>query len=255
MTGTKKFGSILCFFLIAGVAGCTSAAVRKSLGMRSARTTKSGAPRKYQPLNSVDANPGKPDVTDSQSPSSEVRVLAAAPNVLKSPKLVSTPLEGGSLPVVSGPLTPSLEAAKKYLVWLKYGNRRFREKLYRNDGADETDRLRSLENSKPHSVVWTCSDSRMPPEVIFDQKLDEIFVLRSFELQVDESIQRAFLHAATQLSVPLFVILGSEMCGDARPLASMMIDSSEALRKMVESGLIRIVTATYDPRSGKVRFY
>jgi carbonic anhydrase len=65
----------------------------------------------------------------------------------------------------------------------------------------------------PLAVVLTCSDSRVPPELIFDQGLGDVFVIRNAG-NVVSSIELGTIEYALQiLNVPLVVVLGHENCG------------------------------------------
>src|SRR4051812_39054006 len=69
--------------------------------------------------------------------------------------------------------------ADSALSQLKEGNRRFLSGELRKDGLNKTDVVRLSAGQAPNSVVLSCSDSRVPPELIFDQKLGEMFTVRS----------------------------------------------------------------------------
>ncbi len=66
---------------------------------------------------------------------------------------------------------------------------------------------------RPYATILGCSDSRVPPELLFDAGFGELFVIRvagnTFSPEVAGSIQYAGVH----LKTPLFVVLGHEGCG------------------------------------------
>jgi carbonic anhydrase len=68
-------------------------------------------------------------------------------------------------------------------------------------------------HQQPFATILGCSDSRVPPEIIFDTELGELFVIRVagnvFSPEIDASLQYAAAHLHTQL----FVVLGHEGCG------------------------------------------
>lgn len=101
------------------------------------------------------------------------------------------------------------------LQWLKNGNTRFTKgkKGLRNDGQSSEDRLRLTSGQKPHTIVVSCSDSRVPPEVVFDQKLGEIFVVRSAGQSLDSAGIASIEYAVEHLGSRLLVVLGHESCG------------------------------------------
>jgi carbonic anhydrase len=58
-----------------------------------------------------------------------------------------------------------------------------------------------------------CSDSRVPPELVFDAGFGELFVIRVAGNVLGTSIMGALQYAAANLKTPLFVILGHDHCG------------------------------------------
>lgn len=93
------------------------------------------------------------------------------------------------------------------------GNRRFArgESLHpRQDPA----RRQELENEQhPGAVVLSCSDSRVPPEIIFDQGLGDIFDIRTAGEILDTAVMASLDFAVEGLGVSLLFVLGHEHCG------------------------------------------
>lgn len=65
----------------------------------------------------------------------------------------------------------------------------------------------------PFAVIIGCSDSRIPPEVIFDQGLGDIFVIRTAGQVMDNVSIGSIEYAVEHLGVPLVVVLGHDSCG------------------------------------------
>lgn len=70
-----------------------------------------------------------------------------------------------------------------------------------------------VSGQKPYAIVLSCSDSRVPPEIVFDTGLGEIFVVRVAGNVPDTSILGSIEYAATHLGSPLLVVLGHCGCG------------------------------------------
>ena len=68
-------------------------------------------------------------------------------------------------------------------------------------------------SQKPYAVVLTCSDSRVPPEIIFDKGLGELFVIRVAGNIPDPVVLGSIEYAVEHLGTPLVVVLGHERCG------------------------------------------
>lgn len=66
---------------------------------------------------------------------------------------------------------------------------------------------------KPFAVIVSCSDSRVPPELIFDQALGDLFVIRVAGNVLDAIGMGSVEYAVEHLHAPLIVVLGHEKCG------------------------------------------
>lgn len=66
---------------------------------------------------------------------------------------------------------------------------------------------------KPFAIVVTCSDSRVPPEIVFDQGIGDIFVVRSAGHVVDDVALGSIEYAVQHLGSALIFVLGHERCG------------------------------------------
>lgn len=65
----------------------------------------------------------------------------------------------------------------------------------------------------PYAIILSCSDSRVPPEILFDEGLGEIFVVRVAGNVVEPAILGSIEYAAEHLGTPLLMVLGHERCG------------------------------------------
>jgi carbonic anhydrase len=75
-------------------------------------------------------------------------------------------------------------------------------------------RLQELEGGQhPFAVVLGCADSRVPPEIVFDQGLGDIFVIRVAGNVLDDEVLGSIEYAVEHLNSPLLVVLGHEKCG------------------------------------------
>ncbi len=99
-------------------------------------------------------------------------------------------------------------------VWeqLLEGNRRFVDNRPLNRNLPEL-RQRLVPGQHPRAAVLCCSDSRVPAEVIFDQSLGDIFVVRTAGLVLEPVSLGSLEYAVAHLHVPLLVVNGHEFCG------------------------------------------
>lgn len=99
------------------------------------------------------------------------------------------------------------------LHWLMNGNSRFIKAAVRSDGQSKKDVDRLSSSQHPHAIVLSCSDSRVPPEVVFDQKLGEIFVVRTAGEALDDNVIGSIEYAVEHLGSKLLVVMGHTSCG------------------------------------------
>lgn len=93
------------------------------------------------------------------------------------------------------------------LGWLKNGNIRYKKRLLRGDGQDQQARNKTHKEQRPHAIILAPSDSRVPPEIIFDQKLGEIAVVRTLASSLDTTVIGSLEHILDQQGPQLLVIL------------------------------------------------
>ncbi len=118
---------------------------------------------------------------------------------------------GGGESLYQRPVDVSPEQAQKLL---EEGNQRFvaSQVLKKDLGKAKRDDL--LNNGqKPFAVVLCCSDSRVPPEHIFDQGLGDLFVIRVAGNVLDQTVLSSVIYGVEHLNAPLLVVLGHSDCG------------------------------------------
>ncbi|MDD2897560.1 MAG: carbonic anhydrase [Desulfuromonadaceae bacterium] len=94
------------------------------------------------------------------------------------------------------------------------GNKRYVENhMTGSKLCDLTTRSGLAKSQKPYAIVLTCSDSRVPPEIVFDKGLGEIFVIRVAGNVPDPIVVGSIEYAAEHLGSPLLIVLGHERCG------------------------------------------
>jgi carbonic anhydrase len=114
---------------------------------------------------------------------------------------------------ISGePGTVSPDNALKRLV---DGNTKFAGgKLHQFNGSELMERRASLtKGQKPFAIVVSCSDSRVPPELVFNVGLGDIFVVRTAGEVVDAVAMGSIEYAVAHLGTPLIIVLGHQGCG------------------------------------------
>ena len=99
-------------------------------------------------------------------------------------------------------------------VWQKLleGNQRFMQGSVLARSLPEL-RRSLVKGQHPLAAVLCCSDSRVPAEIIFDQSLGDLFVVRSAGLALDPTTIGSLEYAVAHLHVPLLLVNGHEFCG------------------------------------------
>ena len=104
-------------------------------------------------------------------------------------------------------------AASEALDRLVAGNRRFVAEVRSHGSQSQTRRLEVAEEQEPFAIILGCSDSRVPAEIVFDQGLGDLFVIRVAGNIVAPSQVASVEFAAERFYTRLVVVLGHSQCG------------------------------------------
>lgn len=137
-------------------------------------------------------------------------------------------------------------AADRAIGRLKEGNERFvggraRAPVFR---AEQVTGM--VVRQQPFATILGCSDSRVPPEFIFDAWLDELFVVRVAGNVLGPAVIATLQYASHHLHTPLFVVLGHEGCGAVKAALAYRFhqhreaDRIEALLDLIVPALDRL---------------
>ena len=130
-------------------------------------------------------------------------------------------------------------SAGEALERLREGNRRFVSGVRSDDLlANHTRRHELAAGQNPFAIILGCSDSRVPAEIVFDQGLGDLFVIRVAGNIVASSQIGSVEFAAEQFGTPLVVVLGHSRCGAVlatlEELRRPMENQSRNLRSIVD---------------------
>jgi carbonic anhydrase len=132
---------------------------------------------------------------------------------------------------------------------LKDGNERFVRGQSVHGRISEQDFLRLRDSQRPFAVILGCSDSRVPPELVFDQSFGALFVIRLAGNLIAPGVAGSIQYAYQHLGTSLLVVLGHEGCGAVKAaLAAKFhcVKHPERIRQLVE--LIEPGLAQIDPK-------
>jgi carbonic anhydrase len=130
-------------------------------------------------------------------------------------------------------------SATESLRLLREGNRRFVSEVRTQDNdASRTRRLELAAGQEPFAIILGCSDSRVPAELVFDQGLGDLFVIRVAGNIVAPSQVGSVEFAAARFGTRLVVVLGHSSCGaivaTVEELGRPTQDQSRNLRSIVD---------------------
>jgi carbonic anhydrase len=142
-------------------------------------------------------------------------------------------------PTLPDPAVSTKESPEKIWAGLMAGNRRFVEG--KPAVKDLAKRREELQNSQsPQVIVVTCSDSRVSPELVFDENLGDLFVIRTAGNIADKVALGSIEYAQANLKSYVLVVLGHDKCGAVKAALSgekMPSKNLDAIVKQIEPAL------------------
>lgn len=143
------------------------------------------------------------------------------------------------------PSQPTVTNPDQALARLKEGAARFASGGMLRPDQSLTYRTALAKGQHPFAVILSCADSRVPPEIVFDQGLGDLFVSRTAGQVVDHAVLGSVQYGVAELKIPLLVVLGHEKCGAVKatveavekksaPLGNDIDDIVAAIKPAVE---------------------
>jgi carbonic anhydrase len=123
------------------------------------------------------------------------------------------------------------------LALLREGNRRFVERRSMHGKISEEVFVSLRDHQRPFAVILGCSDSRVPPELVFDQSFGDLFVIRLAGNLIAPGVAGSIQYAYQHLGTSLLVVLGHEKCGAVKAALDAKFQRAkhpERIRQLVE---------------------
>lgn len=139
---------------------------------------------------------------------------------------------------------PLKDVAKQpQAVWdaLRAGNQRFVSQRQERPNQDIVRRHELRRGQHPRAAVLSCSDSRVPVELIFDVGLGDLFVVRTAGEILDPSVLGSLEYAIKSLGVELVIVMGHESCGAVAATAEALAGGK------IPNGLERVLIEKVAP--------
>jgi carbonic anhydrase len=167
----------------------------------------------------------------------------------------SRPIDVAQAPPEVSPASPKIpplfSEAKAALEQLLQGNRRFAsgKPLHKHTSLEW--RAQIVKEQKPFATILGCADSRVSPELIFDQGLGDLFIVRVAGNIVDTDVAGSLEYAGRHLGTRLFVVLGHEQCGAVSAVVTASDSNTEppGLQQLLDR--IRPALSGVDPQLPK----
>jgi carbonic anhydrase len=132
--------------------------------------------------------------------------------------------------------------ADQALARLRSGNERFVGGTARFPTVQKEVLADLARGQQPYATILGCSDSRVPPELVFDAGFGELFIVRVAGNVLGPSILGTLQYAATHLHTPLFVVMGHEGCGAVQAAVAWKFEGTRQ-RSRIELLLENILPA------------
>lgn len=114
------------------------------------------------------------------------------------------------------------------------GNTRYVEGAAIAPGRDMQRRLDTYEKQKPFAVIVTCSDSRVGPEILFDQGVGDLFVVRDAGNVIGATERESVEYSVGHLNSVVVLVMGHENCGAVSAVLDGHIKGIQAIAKLIE---------------------
>ncbi|MFD5075929.1 carbonic anhydrase [Streptomyces sp. NPDC058371] len=137
---------------------------------------------------------------------------ASPPDPRPAPPPDQLPSPGPRPSPAPGP-HPRPADAPAALAELLAGNRRYAAGRSRHPDEGRARRQVLAAGQHPFAVVVACIDSRVPPELVFDQGLGDLLCIRTAGQVLDEAVLGSIQYGVAELRIPLVLVLGHERCG------------------------------------------
>ena len=131
---------------------------------------------------------------------------------------------------------------------LREGNERFVGGKQVHPSQGIADRAKLVDSQHPTAVLFGCGDSRVAAELIFDQGLGDMFVVRTAGHVIDSSVLGSIEYGVGILNTPLIVVLGHDKCGAVRATLDAL-DEGEVPGGFVRSIVERVMPSVLMGRS------
>lgn len=126
------------------------------------------------------------------------------------------------------PMEEPVQNGQEALERLLAGNQRYAAN--RSLPVNESSQRRGevAQGQHPFATIFSCVDSRVPPELVFDRGLGDLFVIRTAGHVIDEAVLGSLEFGVAELQIPLLMVLGHAKCGAVKATLEAVEHNAEA---------------------------
>lgn len=146
------------------------------------------------------------------------------------------------------PLARAASTPEAALALLEAGNAAFLRGTVTDNDISAKRRLELAAGQAPFCAYVSCSDSRVPPELLFGRGLGELFIIRNAGNTVDTVAMGSIEYAVAVLGVPLVVVMGHESCGAVKA-AMAVVETNARFPGAIGNMIEPIIPAVLQSRS------
>jgi len=126
------------------------------------------------------------------------------------------------------PVEESVKSPEEALARLLAGNLRYAEDHTLSINESSQRRVEVAQGQHPFATIFSCVDSRVPPELVFDRGLGDLFVIRTAGHVIDHAVLGSLEFGAAELKIPLIMVLGHAKCGAVNATLEAVENHTEA---------------------------
>lgn len=157
----------------------------------------------------------------------------------------AAPEAAASEPAVRLPFALAAPDAETVLRDLMEGNRRFTTDRLQHQRQAAERRAEIAPGQRPRALVIGCADSRIPPEIVFDQGLGDLFVVRLAGHALSAMAEGSVVYGVEKFDIPLVLVVGHEGCSavraaldaDPKTIHPYLVEIMDAIRPAVRASL------------------
>jgi carbonic anhydrase len=158
---------------------------------------------------------------------------------------------GATAGAAATPSEPAVTNPDEAIARLQAGAARFSAGTVSRPDQSLTYRATLAKGQHPFACILSCVDSRVPPELVFDQGLGDLFVTRTAGQVVDHAVLGSIQYGVAELKIPLVVVLGHEKCGAVKATVEAVEKKSAAMGNDIDALVAAIKPAVLKAEESK----